>query len=118
MRARFTAPLPGLAGTEYELQRSEDAPGLYSLQSAADSRVRLHLLDAGMMHAYAPSLPAEDLVRLRLDTAPLVLLIASIHDGVLTLNLMAPILVNTVSGACTQVILDGNFPLRAVFSDY
>lgn len=118
MRARFTTPLPGLAGLDYELQRTEGAEGLYGLRSAADPGTRLHLLDAGVMHGYTPSLPAEDLARLELDTAPLVLLIASIHDGVLTLNLMAPIILNTVTGACTQVILDGDYPLRAALSDY
>lgn len=118
MRALFTAPLPGLTGLEYELQRTEGAQGLYSLQSTADQHTRLHLLDAGMMHAYTPSLPSEDLARLELSGSPLVLLIASVHAGILTLNLMAPIILNPVTGACTQVILDGDYPLRAALGAY
>ena len=118
MKALLTAALPGLSGLEYELQPTDGAAGLYSLQSAADPETRLHLLDAGMMHAYAPSLPAEALALLELSGPPLVLLIASVHAGILTLNLMAPIILNPVTGACTQVILDGDYPLRAALGDF
>ena len=117
MRVALTAALPGLPGTDYELNLSDEAPGLYSLQSASKQGARLHLLDAGALHSYTPSLPSEDLAQLELTGSPLVLLIASIHSGILTLNLMAPIILNTVTGAGTQVILDGDYPLRAAFTD-
>lgn len=116
MRVDFTAALPGLGGTCYDLAAVAGARGLYTLQSAAESGALLYVLDAGHLHGYHPSLPGYALADLGLTGEPLVLLVTAAGEQGATVNLMAPILLNPVTGAASQIILDGDYPLRAPLS--
>lgn len=109
----FTAPPPGLEPrVDFTLAAIEGATGLFSL-TAADSTVRLFVLDAAAhLPDYAPRPDPADVERLG-TAAPSVLVV--VNPGTQsTVNLAAPILLNAGTGACLQVILEGpQWPLRA-----
>ena len=114
----FAVPMPGLeALSDFALVPVEDAVGLYSLESADDAGVRLFLLDAAThLPRYRPVFSAEQLGRIGAPEAGelSVLTVVNTSDGQPTVNLLAPLLVNTGTGACAQTILDGqDWPLRA-----
>lgn len=113
----FLSPPPGLDPlTEFELVQIENTPGLFSL-TATNGTVRLFVLDAGLhLPDYSPRLPAAELAAIGTIGAneDTLLVLVVVSPGVQsTVNLSAPIVVNTTSGDCAQVILEGtDWPLR------
>lgn len=116
-RLTFTAPPPGFAPlTDFDLTSVEGAPGLYTLRDIAGLDLRLFLLDPTFyLPEYLPSLDDEDLEVLGASSAGEVdvYVVANILDGAPVVNLLAPIVVNPVSGSATQLILQDDWPLQA-----
>jgi flagellar assembly factor FliW len=114
----FTAPPPGLAPlVNFELDAIEGADGLFSLQSLEESTLRLFVLDAAVyLPDYAPVISNSQLEALSPEPAALkILVVANPGESGTTVNLMAPIVVNTSTGLCAQVVLDGStWPIKAV----
>lgn len=115
---RFTAPPPGLdPHTDFTLSVVEGADGLFALRARDDEALRLYLVDpASVASDYAPELTdaqAADLALTSPDDAMLLVVARPADDGV-TVNLMAPVVINRTSGVASQVILEGqDLPLRA-----
>jgi flagellar assembly factor FliW len=111
----FTAPPPGLAPlVDFGLNAVDGATGLYTLQSIADPGTRMFVVDAAVyLPGYEPAFSRSSLEALE-SFDPQVLLIAT-ADGSSqpTVNLLAPIVVNREVGRCTQVVLDGDYPIKA-----
>jgi flagellar assembly factor FliW len=117
----FIAPPPGLAPlVDFTLDNIEGAEGLYALRAKADANRRLFVLDAAVhLPDYTPVLSDEQCEALDVFTPENVLLLVIVNpsEAGTTVNLMAPIVVNTTTGACAQVILDDqDWPLRAELS--
>ncbi len=113
----FIAPPPGLEPlVDFALDAVADADGLYTMQSIGGTQRRLYVLDASVyLPDYAPLLTGEQCTALGLQTPEQaqVLVVANFAQGTTTVNLMAPIIVNTTTYRCAQVILDGQgWPLR------
>lgn len=117
----FIAPPPGFAPlVDFTLHGIDGANGLYSLQSDADESIRLFVLDAGLyLPDYSPEISEEqgaDLELVRGEDA-LVLVVANPGEAGITVNLMAPIVVNSATHRCAQVILDGrDWPIQAALA--
>lgn len=115
-RLTFTAPPPGLGTvTDFELNSVEGAQGLYSLQASSEPELGMFLISSDYVPGYAPPIPESNLAELGLDAgaAAPVLLVAR-ADGAVTVNLMAPIVINQERGLASQVILEGeSYPVRA-----
>jgi flagellar assembly factor FliW len=116
----FVEPLPGLGDNrDFVLESVVDADGLYRLSASGHDRDRLYVVDPSRcVDGYEPAIPAAALDDLELgpDEDPLVLVVVNPADGSPVVNLLAPILVNPGTGAAEQVILDGDWPLRAQLS--
>ena len=117
----FVAPPPGLAPhTDFSLEPVEGAHGLFAMRAVHDSGLRLYLVDPQtVLDGYAPILTGAQTDELALASADdtMVLVVARPGDTGVTVNLMAPIVVNRTTGAASQVILeDQDFPLRAPLS--
>lgn len=111
----FTAPPPGLEPrVDFSLAAIENATGLFSI-TAADGAARLYVLDAAIhLPEYTPRLAAADLAGIGTDRTGATVLVVVNPGTRSTVNLAAPILVNSETGACAQVILEGSeWPLRA-----
>jgi flagellar assembly factor FliW len=114
----FVSPPPGLAPlTEFALTEIPGADGLFTLESANDRRTRLFVLDASVyLPDYSPVISDDHAAALDL-TGPedaLLLVVTNPGEEGTTVNLMAPIVVNSGTGRCAQIILDGqDWPLRA-----
>lgn len=106
----FLAPPPGLEPMlDFTLTGIDGASGLYSLRSADQDDLRLFVLDAAIyLPDYHPEISDEQSGALSLGTADdaAVLVVANPEEGGTTVNLLAPIVVNLVTGRCAQVILD------------
>ena len=114
----FIAPPPGCAPlVDFTLDEIEGADGLYALRSVEDQGMRLFVLDAGLfLPDYTPEISDEQAESLELVSGDdaLVLVVANPGESGTTVNLMAPIVVNSVNGRGAQFILDGDeWPLRA-----
>lgn len=114
----FVTPPPGLAPmTNFTLTTIDGADGLYSLQAVPNPSTRLYVLDAAVyLPEYSPYISTEQSGSLSLTepTDALVLVVVNPGEGNTTVNLMAPIIVNALTGACAQLILEGqDWPLRA-----
>ncbi|MCB5273779.1 Flagellar assembly factor FliW [Arthrobacter sp. SO5] len=114
----FTAPMPGLENAhDFTLRTVEGATGLYALEAASGTPVRLFLADAAVfVPTYNPPVPAATLQALELEQgdAPQVLVVLNHSPAATTVNLMAPIILNPATRRCTQLVLDGrDYPLRA-----
>lgn len=114
----FIAPPPGFAPlVDFTLDDIEGAQGLYALRSVEDNGMRLFVLDAGIfLPDYTPEISDEQAASLELENGDdaLVLVVANPGESGTTMNLMAPIVVNSLNGRCAQFILDGDeWPLRA-----
>lgn len=117
----LTSPL-GLGGqTEFELDPLDDHGILFALRGTTTAGTRLFVIDPRAFFTdYAPRVPADVLRSLGLaadDDASLVTL-AVVHPGdensAATANLLAPILLNPLSGRAEQIVLDDDrWPLRA-----
>lgn len=115
-RLTFTSPPPGLgSATDFELNTVEGAQGLYSLQTASDPEFGMYLISSDFVPGYAPSIPHEHLSELGLPAGePAPVLLVARTDGAITVNLMAPIVINRARGLASQVILEGEeYPMRA-----
>lgn len=117
----FLSPPPGLAPElEFALDAVEGADGLYSLVSASPAAGtaghRLFVLDAGVYFpAYHPEITDDQRTQLDLnDTGEArVLVVANSTETGTTVNLLAPIVLNTRTFRCAQVILEGqDWPVR------
>ena len=104
----FVTPPPGLTAHRFELLE-EQADGVYTLASLDTPGVDLLVVDPSRwVPDYAPAIPAGDLERIGAgDQDPVVLVVASVRDGVVSVNLMAPVLVPPDTGTAIQAILDG-----------
>ncbi len=114
----FVTPPPGLEPlTEFTLIEIPGAAGLFTLQAATDQRTRLFVLDASVyLPDYSPVISDDQASSLELadPTDALVLVVTNPGEGGTTVNLMAPIVVNSTTGSCAQIILEGqDWPLRA-----
>ena len=108
----FIAPPPGFAPlVDFTLDDIEGAQGLYALRSVEDNGMRLFVLDAGIfLPDYTPEISDEQAASLELENGDdaLVLVVANPGESGTTMNLMAPIVVNSLNGRCAQFILDGD----------
>jgi flagellar assembly factor FliW len=117
----FVTPPPGLEPLrDFTLTDIEGASGLYSLRAVDDDGIRLFVIDAALyLPDYAPVISDEQSVALDVKTSEdaMVLVVANPGESGTSMNLMAPIVVNAKTGACAQVILEGqDWPLRAELS--
>ena len=117
----FTAPMLGLENVhDFTLRSVEGAAGLYALEGGSPGPVRLFLADAAVfVPGYAPPVPAAAVEALALEpgVAPQVLVVLNHSPQATTVNLMAPIVLNTATRRCSQLVLDGReYPLRADLS--
>lgn len=114
----FTAPPPGLAPhVDFSLAPIDGADGLFALRAVADEALRLYLVDPStVLSEYAPTLSdaqVDDLA-LRSPDDALVLVVAHPSAEGVSVNLLAPVVVNRTTGAAAQVILeDQDYPVRA-----
>lgn len=114
----FLAPPPGLAPhIDFALTPVDGADGLFSLRAVDDTELRLYLVDPRtVLSAYAPTLTDEQADGLALESPDDALILVVAHpsaEGV-SVNLLAPVIVNQTTGAASQVILeDQDYPLRA-----
>lgn len=123
---RFVAPPFGLEPkVDFVLDEIEGAVGLFALRAvdtvaddAADAAdVRLFVLDASVhLTDYSPVITDEQTALLELTDADdaMLLVVATPASSGMTVNLLAPVVVNRVTGAGAQLILEGqDWPLRA-----
>jgi flagellar assembly factor FliW len=114
----FVSPPPGFDPLkEFTLNAIASAPGLYALVAAASQNIRVYVVDASVyLPDYLPVLSDEQVAALQLNAPEdaLVLVVANPAKTGTTVNLMAPIVVNSLTGASAQFILDGqDWPLQA-----
>ena len=107
----FLTPPLGLDPlTDFTLEQLEGTGGLYALQAVNVPDRRMFLLDPSVyVPGYRPELTDEQVEALKLtspDEAAL-FVIANHRDGATTVNLLAPIIVNTTTAMCAQFILEG-----------
>jgi flagellar assembly factor FliW len=125
----FVAPPFGLEPlVDFSLEGIEGAVGLYALRSdgaggvegSDGADVRLFVLDAAVhLPDYSPVVTDEQSDALDLQDAgeALLLVVATPAASGMTVNLLAPIVVNVRTGAGAQLILEGqDWPLRAELS--
>ncbi|GAA3291269.1 flagellar assembly protein FliW [Arthrobacter citreus] len=120
VRTTFLAPPPGFAPeVNFLLSAVDGADGLYSLKSehsGGAEGLRLFVLDAAVyLPGYQPEISEDQ--RHQLDLADAgearVLVVANSTEAGTTVNLLAPIVLNTRTQHCAQVILDGqDWPVR------
>lgn len=114
----FVAPPPGLSPhTEFELAPVDGSEGLFAMRAIADEAVRVFLLDPNtVLGDYAPIISDEQVELIQLTSAEdaWVLVVANPSDEGVSVNLKAPVVVNTATGRSAQMILeDQDFPIRA-----
>jgi flagellar assembly factor FliW len=118
----LTAPLPGLPGhTRYVLDPLDDGGVLFALRSIPtndqDAPIRLFVVSPAVHFPdYAPTIDAGALEWDAVAESTVVLVV--VHPGRSeqdspTANLLAPIVVDIRTGAAVQVVLDGDWPVRA-----
>lgn len=107
VRLHFREPLSGLGSfTEYDLAPLEGAAGTYTLRASEQPQLRLFVADAAQfVPDYAPNLGESPKV------GRILLVLTPTADG-LTVNLLAPIVVDADGHSATQVIVSDD--LRAV----
>ncbi|MCE0508675.1 MULTISPECIES: flagellar assembly protein FliW [Microbacterium] len=114
----FLAPPPGLAPhVDFALAPVDGADGLFAMRAVQDAELRLYLVDPRtVLSEYAPILTDEqaDALALRDAEDALILVVAHPSAEGVSVNLLAPVIVNRTTGAASQVILeDQDYPLRA-----
>jgi flagellar assembly factor FliW len=114
----FASPPPGLAPLiDFILDDVGGAAGLYALHAATDPSIRLYVLDAAVyLPWYTPEITDERATSLGISAPEdaMVLVVANASESGTTTNLMAPIVVNSKTGRCAQVILESqDWPIRA-----
>lgn len=115
----FVEPPPGMATlTRFDLTALDETGFLFALRSLELAGVRLFVIPPqAYFEGYAPEVSATVRTALGLDATTQPVMLAVVHPGgdePTTANLLAPIVVNPVTGAAAQVVLDGDeWPLRA-----
>lgn len=114
----FVTPPPGFAPlTDFSLTEIDGADGLFALQSLVDQKSRLYVLSAAVyLPTYSPVITDAQSESLELTNSndALVLVIANPGEEGTTVNLMAPIVINSTNGLSAQFILEGqDWPMRA-----
>lgn len=117
----FVTPPPGLAPLlRFSLDEIAGAVGLYSLRSLDDASIRLFVLDAAIhLPEYSPEISDQqcELLDIRVSEDAFVLVVTNPGSTQTSVNLMAPIVVNSSTGLAAQVILDDqDWPMRALLS--
>jgi flagellar assembly factor FliW len=105
--------------TDFTLVDVDGGSGLFSLTADGDPGIRLYVLDAAAyIPDYAPELSDAQASALELtDPADAMLLVVAYPaNGEVTVNLLAPIVVNGRTGAAAQLVLDGDWPLRCALA--
>ncbi len=117
---RFAAPMPGLDGlTRYALVQLDEVGGLFSLRSLDDPDVRLVLATPWLCApGYTLELDDEACALIGLERAEDAVVLLVVNPGPTlaqsTVNLLAPIVVDSVTGHAAQVVQpDADLPLRA-----
>lgn len=114
----FIAPPPGFEPSlEFELTEIADSVGLYSLVASDSDARRVFVLDAAVyLPDYSPSLSVEQSEALALNSGDdaRVYVVANPAENGTTVNLLAPIVVNSMNNSAAQFILDDrDWPLQA-----
>lgn len=110
VQLRFREPLSGLgAFTEYDLAPLDGAAGAYTLRASEQPQLRLFVADAAqLVPEYAPDL------RGHARNGARVLLILTPGAQGLTVNLLAPIVVDAEAGTAAQIIVADDLSAAAV----
>lgn len=114
----FIAPPPGFEPElDFVLAEIADSVGLYSLAVSNDATRRVFVLDAAIyLPEYTPSLSVEQSEALALASGDdaRVYVVANPAESGTTVNLLAPIVVNSANKTAAQFILDDrDWPLQA-----
>lgn len=114
----FVAPPPGFEPElAFVLAEIADSVGLYSLTVSDDATRRVFVLDAAIyLPEYTPSLSVEQSEALALTSGDdaRVFVVANPAESGTTVNLLAPIVVNSLNNAAAQFILDDrDWPVQA-----
>lgn len=113
----MTAPLGLDPLTDFTLEQLDGTAGLYALQAVGAHDTRMFLLDPSVyVPGYDPELTDEQVETLNLSSPDeaAVFVIANHRAGTTTVNLLAPIIVNTTTDVCAQFILEGqDWPIQA-----
>lgn len=115
----FVEPPPGMASLRrFDLTSLDESGFLFALHSLEQPDVRLFVIPPrAYFPGYAPEISSSVREALDMDEDTQPVMLAVVHPGgddVTTANLLAPIVVNPVTGAAAQVVLDGDeWPLRA-----
>jgi flagellar assembly factor FliW len=115
----FVEPPPGMATlTRFDLTALDETGFLFALRSLEMPGVRLFVIPPqAYFQGYAPAVSTSVRTALGMDATTQPVMLAVVHPGgeePTTANLLAPIVVNPVTGAAAQVVLDGDeWPLRA-----
>jgi flagellar assembly factor FliW len=117
-RLTFVEPPLGLAPlTDFTLEQLEGPDGLFALQAVDDPDRRMFLLDPAVyVPGYHPELSDSQVAALDLTTPDeaVLFVIANHREGTTTVNLLAPIVLNTTTNMCAQFILEGqDWPIQA-----
>lgn len=124
-RLEFAASPPGMLDLRrFTLSALDDAGFLFALRADDDPGVRLFVVPPSpYFPEYAPRLDPETLATLELAGGPGTggvdpVLLVVVHPGQdgqpPTANLLAPVVVNPLTGAALQIVLDSDeWPLRA-----
>lgn len=117
----FVTPPLGLEPlTGFDLDEIENAGGsLFSLRASNDQDIRLFVVPGDVMPTYQPVLTDEQVADLGLESADDAVVFAIVNpaNGSATVNLLAPIVVNSKTGVAAQIILDGDWPVRQPLSE-
>lgn len=118
---RFPSGLPGLVGCQsWILLTDAEDDALAWLQCTDKPEIALAVVaPARFVPGYRLQIPRTDLEPLALTdiSQALVLVILSSHQGMMTVNLKAPLVVNPTQRLGRQVIASGDQPVRYVLED-
>lgn len=118
----LVAPLPGLPGhLRYVLDPLDDGGVLFALRSIPaddqDAPIRLFVVSPSIHFPdYTPTIDAGALEWEAVAESTVVLVV--VHPGLgdqdgPTANLLAPLVVDARTGSAAQIVLDGDWPVRA-----
>jgi flagellar assembly factor FliW len=111
--------MPGFPDrTRFALVRLDEDGVLCSLKSVEDPDLRFLVVPPNVFFPdYTPELDDATVDALRIERAEDVLVLVVVNPGdkasTATANLLAPLVVNTVSRQATQVVLSEDLPVRA-----
>ncbi|MBT2485060.1 MULTISPECIES: flagellar assembly protein FliW [unclassified Microbacterium] len=114
----FVSPPPGFAPhVDFVLAPVDGADGLFAMRAVDDDALRLYLVDPQtVLSEYSPILTDEQVSDLALASPDEAMLLVVAHPSAagVSVNLLAPVVVNRTTGAAAQVILEEqDYPLRA-----